>query len=300
MISDAITAFAVTILNPQPGAVVEWEGVTASAGPVAMLPAWAGTRPPLDGDWVSVFADEFNGTALDTTHWTPRLPWIGPIPWELQRYNDKNVNVRDGCMVIHCEKQTGHLYDNSAWPARDYTTGAVTTYDKWSMHYGYVEARLKVPQALGLWPAFWTMPDRGAVVDGKPLTKNQRRDTSGDGMEMDIMEHLCRFGPFRYNIAGHWDGYGKEHKSVGTSRIYSQPDAEGFFTAGLLWEPGKLTWYCNSQPVGTWSDARVGSAPASLKFTVQMGGWAGYEVDDSALPDDFKIDWVRVWQRKKP
>lgn len=300
LVNDAVTAAAVAIVQPAAGARIEWEGVTAGVSPLAVPPEWIGTRPPADGDWVRVYADEFDGAALDTTHWTPRLPWIGPIPWELQRYNDRNVSVHDGHLVIHCEKQTGHLYDNPAWPERDYTTGAVTTHDKWTWHYGYAEARMRLPRALGLWPAFWTMPDRGATrPDGTARTKGERRDTTGDGMEFDIMEHVTRFGPFRYNIAGHWDGYGKDHRSVGTSRTYSRADADGWIVSGLLWEPGRLSWYCNGRKIGTWADPRVGSAPATLKFTVQMGGWAGNEVDDSALPADFEIDWVRVWQLRE-
>jgi hypothetical protein len=58
------------------------------------------------------------------------------------------------------------------------------------------------------------------------------------GMEIDIMEQLARFGPFRYNSAAHWDGYQKDHKSLGTEHIYGMPDKDGFITSGLLWEPG--------------------------------------------------------------
>jgi beta-glucanase (GH16 family) len=297
--SDVVTALGVAIVAPAAGQQLAWDGVEAEVGGPAVLPSWIGTRPPVDGDWVKTFNDDFSGSQLDLTRWTPRLPWIGPIPWEFQRYNDKNVTVADGFLHIRCEKQTGHLYDNPAWPSRDYTTGALTTYDKWSVLYGYIETRFKLPKANGLWPAFWTMPDRGRVVDGKELTKNERRDTGNGGMEFDIFEHPNRFGPFRYNGACHWDGYGKDHRSTGSSRLYAMPDAEGFIIAGFLWEPGKVTWYCNGEPVGSWQDARISNVGASLKYTVQMGGWAGTEVDDSALPDDFVVDWVRVWQRRE-
>ncbi len=302
------------LLAPAAGASVAWEGVTAEAGPVFVPPAWLGTRPPVAGDWVQVMADEFDGAKLDDARWTPRLPWIGPIPYELQRYSDQNVQVADGNLIIRCEKRSGHLYDNPAWPSRDYTTGAVTSYPNWRWKYGYVESRMKRPTALGLWPAFWTMPDRGPLPGATAPTgdwqarwevarsnpdKNRRRSTDVDGMELDIMEHCTRFGPFRHNSAAHWDGYGKDHKSTGTSRIYARPDKDGYIVAGLLWEPGHLAWYCNGELVGEWRDPRIASVPASLKFTVQMGGWAGNEVDDAALPQDFLIDWVRVWQLRE-
>ena len=294
LLSDAVSGVVLALPAPAAGTRVEWEGVTASVAAPAQVPAWVGTRPPVAGDWVRTFDDDFDGTALDESKWVPRLPWVGPIPWEFQCYNQDNVRVSDGAMRIHCEKRHTHLYNNPAWPERDYTTGAATTYGKFAQLYGYLEARMKPPKALGLWPAFWTMPDRGEAVDRK-----LRGDTANGGMEFDIFEHPTRFGPFRYNIAAHWDGYGADHRSVGTSRIYAKPDADGYIVAGLLWEPGKLTWYCNGQAVGTWSDARVATVPARLKFTVQMGGWAGNEVDDSALPEDFVIDWARVWQLRE-
>ena len=77
----------------------------------------------------------------------------------------------------------------------------------------------------------------------------KRQDTGNGGMELDIMEHLTRWGPCRYNIAMHWDGYGKEHKSIGSDRIYVQADKDGFITAGVLWTPGSTAYYCNGQEV---------------------------------------------------
>ena len=33
-------------------------------------------------------------------------------------------------------------------------------------------------------------------------------------------------------------------------------------------------------------------------FTLPMGGWDNDPLDDSQLPADFMIDYVRCWQRK--
>jgi hypothetical protein len=33
-------------------------------------------------------------------------------------------------------------------------------------------------------------------------------------------------------------------------------------------------------------------------FTLPSGGWDNSPLDDGRLPDDFVIDYVRVWQRK--
>ena len=148
---------------------------------------------------------------------------------------------------------------------------------------------MKLPSAPGLWPAFWMMPDRG---------QGDRQSTSNGGMEFDILEHLTGWGPNRYNIAMHWDGYGKEHKSTGSDRIYVQPDKDGFIVAGLLWEPGRLVYYGNGSEVLRFESPRVANVPAILMFTMPTGGWDNTPLDDQKLPADFVIDWVRAWQRK--
>ncbi len=154
---------------------------------------------------------------------------------------------------------------------------------------------MKLPSAPGLWPAFWMMPDRGAATGPEQW---KRQDTGNGGMEFDIMEHLTRWGPTRYNIAMHYDGYGKDHKQVGSDKIYVRPDKDGFLTCALLWTPGSAIYYCNGQEVLRWENPRISHVPSILMFTLPMGGWDNSPLDDAHLPDDFVIDYVRVWQRK--
>src|SRR5690606_32158814 len=47
------------------------------------------------------------------------------------------------------------------WNRMDYASGAIQTYNKWTHGYGYFEARMKMSDAAGTWPAFWLLPDRG-------------------------------------------------------------------------------------------------------------------------------------------
>ena len=88
--------------------------------------------------------------------------------------------------------------------------------------YGYFEARVKLPRVPGLWPTFWMMPDRGAAAGPQGV----RGDTGHGGTELDIMEHLTRWGPYRYNIALHFDGYGKDH-AVGRLAVQLRPGRQG-------------------------------------------------------------------------
>jgi beta-glucanase (GH16 family) len=202
------------------------------------------------------------------------------------------VLLGDGVLRLRFEKKRGHAEDDPAKPETDWATGFLTSIGKFRQRYGYFECRMKLPTASGLWPAFWMMPDRG------PEAGPGRESTAEGGMEFDILEFLTRYGPNRYNVACHWDGYGENHKSNGTERIYAQPDREGFITAGLLWEPGQATFYANGEPVARWTDDRVASVPEYILFTAVSGGWGGNNLTGEGLPDDFVLDYVRVWQRR--
>jgi len=288
-LSDAVKG--VTIAADPQGGEFEVQKITAEVTP-ATLPDWLGKRPPVEGDWVKTFDDEFTSTTLDASKWNV----YGSNFWDKKSHFSKdNVILGDGAVRLRFEKKTGHQNDDPEnKQVTDYATGFLDTYGKWTQRYGYFETRTKLPTAPGLWPAFWMMPDRGASAG--PQWK--RADTGHGAMEFDAMEHLTRWGPYRYNIAMHWDGYGKTHKQTGCTTIYVQPDKDGYITSGVLWLPGKLVYYCNGRQVASWDCDRISTVQADLMFTLPMGGWDNNALDDKTLPADFAIDYVRCWQRK--
>lgn len=267
----------------------------ATAAPPAVLPKWLGKRPPVRGDWVKTFDEEFASARVDNGSWN----CYGPNPWDhVSHWSKDNLIVGDGMARLHYEKKHGFHNDNPGRPKfsgpreSDYASGYLDSYGKWAQRYGYFEARMKLVRAPGLWSAFWMMPDRG------PGAKDARTDTGGGGMEVDVMEHLARFGPYRYNVALHFDGYGSEHKSVSSACIYVPADKEGFITSGVLWTPGSMVFYGNGREVWRWDDPRVANVPGYFIFDLIAGGWDNDPVDDAKLPADFAIAYVRAWQRK--
>ena len=131
----------------------------------------------------------------------------------------------------------------------------------------------------------------------RPPVEGEWTLTFSDDFDGDAID-LTRWGPYRYNVAMHWDGYGKSHKSVGSSNIYIRPDSDGFITCGLLWVPGSAVYYCNGKVVARWDHERVSRVPAYPILYMVTGGWDNSPLDDTQLPADFTIDYVRVWQRK--
>jgi beta-glucanase (GH16 family) len=287
--SDAAGAVRIAARHDGPSTLLV-ESVVADA-PAAELPDWLGKRPPVPGDWIKTLDDNFDGPAVDSTVWNV----YGPNFWDKQTHWSKdNLVLGGGVARLHFQKKTGLHNDDPKERSTAYACGFLETYGKWVQRYGYFEGRVKLPRAAGLWPTFWLMPDRGAAAGAQW----QRQDTSGGGMEFDIMEHLTRWGPYRYNIACHWDGYGKSHASVGTATNYVQADKDGFITSGLLWTPGSAIYYCNGKEIARWEDPRVSSVPSGIIIEMTTGGWDNNAVDDAQLPADYLIDYIRVWQRR--
>lgn len=291
--SDRIVGITLATDAAGVGQAIDLAGVRATVGAPDSLPDWIGKRPPVPGNWTMTFDDEFDGKTVNEKNWELPKDVTASI-WDSQAVNvAANAFVEQGYLKIRCEKLTGPKPTDPKLKDRKYATCVITTFDKFAQKYGYFEARMKLPQTMGMWPAFWMMPDRGKDAG----VWWQRQDTKNGGMEFDIMEHLVRFGPYRYNIAMHWDGYGKEHKATG-SDVYFMPDKDGFVTSGLLWEPGKLTYYCNGKVVGSWTNERISALPGYILLTMPVGGWGtGGYVDEAGLPAYFTVDYVRAWQK---
>ncbi len=292
-------ANGVTVLVDEVAAAarVEITAIAATATP-AVLPSWVGKRPPVDGDWKMTLEDNFDGNSINLNLWNIYTSNF----WDKRTHFSKdNVIVKDGKLFLHYEKKTGFHNDDpedkSPVAKTDYACGFADTYGKWTQRYGYFEARMKLPTAHGLWPAFWTMPDRGGDPDPKVNPQWKRADTKFGGMEFDIMEHLSGWGPYRFNSAFHWDGYGKDHKAIGTSNMYVPADDEGYITIGMLWLPGVAVYYGNGKEIGRWENERICSVQSHPILYMVSGGWANTPLDPDLLPADFVIDYIRVWQR---
>ena len=266
--------------------------------PPAELPAWLGKKPPVEGDWVQTFNENFDGNSIDLHTWNIYTEG----EWHLganTHYSKDNLIVKDGKLFMRVEKKRGHHNDNPAYAANDYATGYADTYGKWTQRYGYFEARMKLPTAPSMFLAFWMMPDRGINTPAKQWGQAaERANTKDGGMEFDIMETLSIWGVNRHDFGMHWDGYMKYHKSNGMFSAYVHPDKEGFITVGMLWTPGVVVMYDNGKEAARWESPRVGSVQEYFILDLITGGWESEPMDDAQLPADFVIDYIRAWQRK--
>lgn len=244
-------------------------------------------------NWKLIWADEFNGTELDKTKW--KFDIGNNNGWgnnELQYYTDgKNIFFENGMLVIEARRED----IKSGGRTYNYTSTRIKTENLFEVQYGKIEARIKVPQGKGLWPAFWMLGSNFRYV-GWPLCG-----------EIDIMEFL-----------GHdkWTVYGTVHGpkysgSQGISRAFrldatkDKPFTQEFYIFGILWNENEIVWYVNDkiyhrvtkESLEKQGKAWVFDQPFFIILNLAVGGnWPGYPDFETPFPAHMYIDYVRVYE----
>ena len=111
--------------------------------------------------WVLTWSDEFSGpdgTPVDSQKWNAETGGNGWGNQELEYYTTSTRNARQehGALVIESIRQ---VYNGHDGVTRNYTSARLKTQRKFSQAYGRFEARIRMPQGKGIWPAFWLLGD---------------------------------------------------------------------------------------------------------------------------------------------
>ena len=248
--------------------------------------------------WSLVWSDEFNGpngSGVDTIKWVPEMGGSGWGNNELEYYTNRlqNAALENGSLAIKALNETYTGQDNVA---RSYTSARLKTQTRFSLSYGRIEARLKVPYGQGMWTAFWML---GTNIDqvGWPACG-----------EMDIMENIGR-EPSIVHGTLHGPGYSGGN---GLEASYSLPIgkhfADDFHTFAIEWEPNVVRFYVDGllYKARTPADLPAGAKwvfdhPFFILLNVAVGGsWPGNPDASTIFPQTMLVDYVRVYQRSTP
>jgi len=234
-----------------------------------------------------VWSQEFDGaagSAPDPRVWNLETGGGGWGNGELQVYTSSRANsALDGAgnLVVTARKEA----DGS------YTSARLTTQGKYQPTYGRVEARIQIPRGQGIWPAFWMLgadlPSAGWPAAG----------------EIDVMENVG-FEPHLVHGTVHGPGY-SGGEGIGAAAMHPQgwSFADTFHTFAVDRAPGSITWsvdgrvYHRVTPASTGGDPWVFDKPFFLLLNVAVGGqWPGYPDGSTVLPQQMKVDYVRVYR----
>ncbi|MEO7265664.1 MAG: family 16 glycosylhydrolase [Ferruginibacter sp.] len=233
------------------------------------------------------WADEFNGTALNTIDWAfengDGCP--GNCGWgnsELEYYQLANTVFQDGKMIIEARPENVG--------GKTYTSSKMITRGKKVFKFGRIDFRAKLPKGKGIWPAFWMMPQDN-VFGGWPK--------SG---EIDIMENIGHEPSRTYGTLHFGPGPG----SIQLGRNYNLPSGifnDQFHVFSLEWQQNSIKWFVDGNLYSTYTIADFGANnyPFNENFYLIInlavgGNWPGNPDTATYFPQWLIVDYVRVYQ----
>ncbi len=180
-----------------------------------------------------------------------------------------------------------------------YTSARMSTQGLFSLQYGRIEARIWVPEAQGLWPAFWTLGNQISKVDWPACG------------EQDIMERVNAATTPDWNEGSvHGTGF---TGGTGLGTVFHFPSgqvAAGWHTYGMIWKKGSVAYYVDdpSKPYVTYTNpaSLTGLSGAVWPFdtgngnflllNLAIGGdWPGSPNASTAFPQSLLVDYVRFY-----
>ena len=268
----------------------------------AYVPASDGYAP---AGYSLVWNDEFYGRTIDNSKWrTDQTRMSGTE--ELGCFDDDTVRgVANGNLVLTAYKNS----DLSTYNGDKYiTTNSITTENRMSYRYGYLEVRARVPYKEGCWPSLWLRSPNASGNTG----------TDDYDIEVDIIE------PFGYTdknaITIHETGKSDDgHHVQAAAYKYTFKDNENlaneYHTYGFLWTVDAMIFYVDGAEMVSYTkselaelgytgdfDDTVNILFNNHLFTASTPNKIGGENNiienyEQNLPSEFQIDYVRLYQK---
>jgi beta-glucanase (GH16 family) len=226
-----------------------------------------------------VFAEEFNSPgAPDPAKWGYDIG-TGSGGWgnnELEYYTNRSTNVivSDGTLKIIANKES---FNGSG-----YTSARILTKEKFSVKYGKIEVRAKLPVGAGTWPAIWMLGNNIDAVSWPACG------------EIDIMEHK---GSDPNKIYGtlHHPGHSGSNGDGATTVISNASGAFNIYA--LEWSATTIKFSVNGNVFYTFNNNS--SLPFNQPFFIilnqAIGGSFGGSVDPAFTNATMEVDYVRVY-----
>lgn len=232
-------------------------------GTLAAQSQAAGTQVP---GWTLKFAEEFDGTALNYTKWSPHAP--GKLILSgVQTWVPDAIQISGGeCHILARRTSTG------------YTSGILTTFDTFAQTYGRFEIRFRIPSGRGLEPLFQLLPV-----------------PSGYTPSIDVMDAIGS-EPTKSLFANHW---GDAHADRDYSGSYQIADLSvGYHTVTLEWNEAEITWRVDGIDRFHSFDG-IPHQPLYLAVSLAVGTPNSGDPDSQTkFPASFDIDYIRVFARR--
>lgn len=246
--------------------------------------------------------DEFSGSSLNESKWKLENRMKSANSKVATTADRKNIRLENGKAVMNLY-QDGDKY---------YSHRTLTTMDRMSFKYGYLEIYAKVPFSQGSWPSFWlqsakshrTKSDIMTEVDVFEVYQSGRVEGTLHKWKLDDKDqstHECWNNPIEYAFPEEeWENLSNEYHRWGfgwtKEQIYLTVDGKVFATFDIT-DKGD---FCQGKGKGTLTGMDCFQDPLFINFTNWIGtgfrdtNWAVNE--NTVFPKTFSVAWVRLYQ----
>lgn len=215
-----------------------------------------------------VWEDQFDGTALNPDKWAIR----GEGERGLGIVSKDAIQVADGFLTLKAFERDGKT-----------VVAAVGTQGKFEPRYGFFECRAQLQRGGGLWAAFWIQSPH--ISEGE--------DPAQYGAEIDIVEFFKKLGTDIVSHNVHW-AYGPHQQTTHGMQSYLPGVSEGFHTFAVEWTPDQYTFYVDGYK---FYEVTTGISRIPEYLILSMEPPQPEQIQNMKLPDEFIIDYVRVYQK---
>lgn len=266
------------------------------------------------GGWIlnENLSDEFNGTQLDKTKWwilgengDYRSKWKGRAPGQFAAHN---VRVENGDLILSSkwepdfsfanEKNSGVYYGGTASSAdksKPVTQACIMS--EGFFRYGYMEIRCKAADA-PVTSSFWTTGYHSEI----DMTENYGKRPIGNPKNKP--ESLEK--KYRTNLIS-WDpDKGPDYKPWKVEDELEVRVASDYYVYGFEWDKDYIKTYFNGELIRSATRQELEANdqwrhqyPQELWLDSEVFEWYGLPAQaDLANPAEYKIDYVRIWQKQ--
>lgn len=185
----------------------------------------------------------------------------------------------------------GYLHVVARKPAANvYTSARLKSQGLFSFAQGRIEARIKMPEGQGLWPAFWLLGNNVATVNWPACG------------EQDVMEHINAPSPDWVEGSIHGTNLNGGVKYMPTGFL-----ASDWHVYGMIWSQGMVQYYVDtpSNVYATFTNTGLGTGAvwpfdsdvgAFVLLNMAVGGtWPGPPDGTTPFPSEMLVDYVRVY-----
>lgn len=252
-----------------------------------------------DDGYRLVWADEFNKNGPpDSANWIYEKGFVRNE--EFQWYQEENARCENGLLIIEGRRESkpnpGYIAGSSSWRTNreriEYTASSLKTQHKHTWYLGRFVMRGRIDISAGLWPAWWTLGVTG------------RWPANG---EIDIMEYYR--GKLLANIAC----IGNNGKAEWYSNTFSTDSLGGsnwakkFHLWRMDWTREYIALYCDDMLLNKVNLDQLVNKDGSginpfqqahyMLLNLAIGGQNGGDPRQTAFPNRFEVDYVRVYQK---